>query len=123
MYPPAKRRPITIPISIIVGLINWDRFVFVIIALIKIKLLEMPNEYAEISINPNGDKNRIDRGEMWAISGIDVTIAANAYPVDQEENNPQKIPNPGINIGSAIVVLCTKMPMHQYLILIFQILP
>ena len=45
-----------------------------------------------------------------AISGTDVTIAANAYPVDQEENNPQKIPNPGINIGSAIVVLCTKIP-------------
>ena len=47
---------------------------------------------------------------MLAISGIEVTIAAKAYPVDQDENNPQKMPNPGINIGSAMVVLCTKMP-------------
>jgi len=47
---------------------------------------------------------------MLAISGMDVTIAANAYPVDHDENNPQKIPNPGINIGNAIVVLCTKIP-------------
>ena len=68
------------------------------------------SEYEKISINPNGDKNKIERGEILAISGIKVTIAAKAYPVDQDENSPQKIPNPGINIGNAIVVLCTKIP-------------
>jgi hypothetical protein len=47
---------------------------------------------------------------MLAISGIIVAIEANAYPVDHAENNPQTIPNPGINIGNAIVVLCTKIP-------------
>ena len=80
------------------------------IKLIKIKLLEIPNEYAEISISPNGVKNNIVNGEILATSGTEVAIAANAYPVDHDENNPQKIPNPGINIGSAIVVLCTKIP-------------
>ena len=57
-----------------------------------------------------GDKNKIESGEMLAISGIIVAIEANAYPVDHAENNPQTIPNPGINMGNAIVVLCTKIP-------------
>ena len=34
-----------------------------------------------------------------------VAIAAKANPVDQAENRPQATPNPGINIGSARVVL------------------
>ena len=34
--------------------------------------------------------NKTERGEMLAISGIKVTIAAKAYPVDHEEKSPQK---------------------------------
>ncbi len=39
-------------------------------------------------------------------------------PVDQAEKIPHIIPNPGINIGNAMVVLCIKFQMHQYLKLI-----
>ena len=38
------------------------------------------------------------------------TIEAKANPVDQAEKSPHATPNPGINIGSAIVVLCVKIP-------------
>lgn len=74
------------------------------------KLLEIPIEYAVSSINPNGDKNRIVSGGTSARIGAVVTIAAKAKPVDQAEKIPQATPNPGINIGNAIVVLCTKIP-------------
>ena len=70
----------------------------------------MPNEYAVISIRPNGEKNRIVRGGTFATSGMVVAIDANAKPVDQAEKRPHAIPNPGINMGSAMVVLCTKIP-------------
>jgi len=76
----------------------------------RIKLLEIPKEYAKISISPNGDKKRSESGGISPISGIVVAIAAKANPVDQAENIPHATPNPGINIGSAIVVLCTKIP-------------
>ena len=39
-----------------------------------------------------------------------MVIEANANPVDQAEKNPHAIPNPGINMGNAIVVLCTNIP-------------
>jgi len=55
----------------------------------RIKLLEMPKEYAKISINPNGDKKRSERGGIFPISGTVVAIAANANPVDQAEKIPQ----------------------------------
>jgi len=74
------------------------------------KLLEMPKEYAAISINPNGDKKRIESGGISAISGVIEAIEAKANPVDQAEKIPHPTPNPGINIGSAIVVLCTNIP-------------
>ncbi len=70
----------------------------------------MPKEYAKISINPNGDKKRIESGGISAISGTVEAIAAKANPVDQAEKSPHATPNPGINIGSAMVVLCTKIP-------------
>jgi len=74
------------------------------------KLLEIPIEYAAISIKPNGDKKRIESGGISPISGTVVIIAAKANPVDQAENNPHATPNPGINIGSAIVKLWVKIP-------------
>ena len=39
-------------------------------ALIRIKLLEIPNEYAVNSINPNGDKNKIDSGGICSKIGF-----------------------------------------------------
>ena len=74
------------------------------------KLLEMPIEYAVISISPNGDKKSIESGGISPISGTVVAIAAKANPVDQAEKIPQATPNPGINIGNAIVKLCVKIP-------------
>ena len=74
------------------------------------KLLEMPNEYATNSIKPNGDKKRIESGGMSASSGVVEAIAAKANPVDQAEKSPHATPNPGTNIGSAIVALCGKIP-------------
>jgi len=94
----------------VVGLMSNLSLVFLMIARIRIKLLEIPKEYAKTSIKPNGDKKRIERGGISAISGTIVAIAAKANPVDQAENIPHTIPNPGINIGSAIVVLCTNIP-------------
>jgi len=94
----------------IVGLINEVRLIFLITARIRIKLLEMPKEYAVISINPNGDKKRIERGGISPISGTMVIIEAKANPVDQAEKIPHTTPNPGINIGSAMVMLCRKIP-------------
>jgi len=85
--------------------LNEERLTFLITARISMKLLEMPIEYAAISIKPNGVKKRIESGGISPTSGIVVTIAAKANPVDQAENSPHATPNPGINIGSAIVKL------------------
>ena len=74
------------------------------------KLLDIPREYAESSINPKGVKKRIESGGISAICGAVVAIAAKANPVDQAENSPHATPNPGINIGKAIDVLCVKIP-------------
>jgi len=93
-----------------VGLINGIRLIFLVTARIRMKLLEMPKEYAVISISPNGDKKRIESGGISAISGTVEAIAAKANPVDQAEKIPHTTPNPGINIGSAMIVLCTKIP-------------
>ena len=100
----------TIPISINVGLINGIKSNFLRIALIKIKLLEIPREYATSSINPNGEKKRIESGGISPISGAVKAIDANANPVDHEANNPHATPNPGINIGRDIVKLCVNIP-------------
>ena len=54
---------------------------------------------------PNGVKNNSASGGIPASCGVTDTIEANAYPVDQAEKRPHATPNPGINIGSAIVVL------------------
>jgi hypothetical protein len=75
------------------------------------KLLEVAMEYAVSSIIPKGDRNRIAKGGILANSGEIETIAEKAKPVDQAENNPQITPNPGINIGNDIVVLCRKIPI------------
>ncbi len=58
-----------------VGLINDLRLIFLLTARISMKLLEMPIEYAVISISPNGDKKRIESGGISPISGIVVAIA------------------------------------------------
>ena len=84
--------------------------VFLIIARIKIKLLETPREYATSSISPNGEKNRIVSGGMDDSSGIATTMDAKANPVDQAEKRPHATPSPGMNIGSAIVALCANIP-------------
>ena len=81
-----------------------------LIALMRIKLLEIPKEYAKTSISPNGDKKRSESGGISLISGTVEAIAAKANPVDQAEKIPHATPNPGMNIGSAMVVLCTKIP-------------
>jgi len=101
---------VTMAISINVGLTNGIKSNFLIIALIKIKLLDIPKEYATSSINPNGEKKRIESGGISPISGAVSAIEAKANPVDQEENNPHTIPNPGINIGRAMVKLCVNIP-------------
>ena len=93
-----------------VGLINGRRLIFLLTARMRIKLLEMPKEYAKISISPNGDKKRSESGGISLISGTVEAIAAKANPVDQAEKIPHATPNPGMNIGSAMVVLCTKIP-------------
>lgn len=89
---------------------NWVRLVFLEIARIKIKLLDNPIEYATISINPKGDKNKIESGGISAKIGAVEDIDAKANPVDHAENIPQAIPNPGINIGNAIAELCKNIP-------------
>ncbi len=81
-----------------------------LIARMRIKLLEIPKEYAKTSISPNGDKKRSESGGISLISGTVEAIAAKANPVDQAEKIPHATPNPGMNIGSAMVVLCTKIP-------------
>ena len=93
-----------------VGLINGRRLIFLLIARMRIKLLEIPKEYAKTSISPNGDKKRSESGGISLISGTVEAIAAKANPVDQAEKIPHATPNPGMNIGSAMVVLCTKIP-------------
>ena len=76
----------------------------------RIKLLEIPKEYATSSMNPNGDKKRIASGGSSPLSGAITTIAAKAKPVDQAEKSPHAKLNQGINIGSARVMLCRKIP-------------
>ena len=110
MYPPARSSPTAAVISTSVGLRCLARLVFLTIAAIRIKLLDTPREYAVISINPKGVRNRMASGETPASSGVVVAIAAKANPVDHAENSPHPMPNPGINIGSTMVVLCRKMP-------------
>jgi hypothetical protein len=51
-----------------------------ITALIRIKLLEIPKEYATNSINPNGDRKRIESGGISAICGAVSAIEAKANP-------------------------------------------
>ena len=69
----------------------------------------MAIEYAATSIKANG-VSRIASGLSELSSGVPAEIAANANPVEYAENRPQATPNPGINMGSAIIVLCVNMP-------------
>ena len=68
------------------------------------KLRDMAIAYAVNSIIPKGVKNTAS-GEISPSSGFENSKAANANPVVQAEKNPQTIPNPGINITSAMVRL------------------
>ena len=70
----------------------------------------MPSEYAVSSINPKGEKNSMESGGISFNSGAMVAIEAKANPVDHAEKRPQTIPNPGINMGNAIVVLWVNIP-------------
>ena len=38
-------------------------------------------------------------------------MALKASPVEADANNPQAIPNPGINIGNPIDALCVNIPI------------
>lgn len=74
------------------------------------KLLDVAIEYAVSSMIPKGERKRIASGGTFANSGVIETIAEKAKPVDQAENNPHAIPNPGINIGNDMDELCRKIP-------------
>ena len=72
----------------------------------KKALQNNPLFIAEVGQNHQGSfKLACKYVEVFSKIGAVVVIAANANPVDHAENNPQTTPNPGINIGSAIVVL------------------
>ena len=71
----------------------------------------MAIEYAAISINPNGDMNMMVRDGMFSMTGYTSFKIENAIPVENAENAPQAIPNPGINIGRASDVLWVNIPM------------
>ena len=108
--PPAKSNAITIPISIPVLRSSFPNGFFLTIALISRKLLDIPIEYAIISITPKGEKNMRARGGSLARIGEVETRALKATPVDHAAKEPHAIPNPGTNIGKATDVLCIKIP-------------
>jgi hypothetical protein len=55
--------------------------------------------------------NRMLSDGTWFNNGIVLFIAENAIPVENAAKSPQTIPNPGINIGSAIEALWTNIPI------------
>ena len=71
----------------------------------------MAIEYAAISINPNGDMNMMVSAGMFSMTGYTSFKIENAIPVENAENAPQAIPNPGIIIGMASDVLWVNIPM------------
>jgi hypothetical protein len=48
---------------------------------------------------------------MFSRAGYDIVSALKAKPVDHAANAPHTAPKPGINIGSPIIELCTKIPI------------
>tara|TARA_B110000196_G_C20914103_1_gene552000 strand:+ start:657 stop:809 length:153 start_codon:yes stop_codon:yes gene_type:complete len=49
--------------------------------------------------------NKMLNAGICSKSGFILLIAANAIPVENAENMPQMIPNPGINMGKESAVL------------------
>lgn len=108
--PALNNNPITIPISINVGLIIDFKFVLLIREYVKWQLRDKPIEYATSSIAPNGDAYKIAKGGILSNPGMPEIIAVNANPVDQAVYIPHATPNPGMNIGSAADALLRKIP-------------
>ena len=102
--PPINNKPVTIPISINIALFSVKIDVLFMIFSINKTLLDIAMEYAASSIKPNG-VNRTASGLSELNSGVPAEIAANANPVEYAANSPQTAPNPGINMGKAIVAL------------------
>ena len=102
--PPINNKPVTIPISINIVFFSLKIGIFFMIFSINKTLLDMAMEYAATSIKPNG-VNRTANGLSELSSGVPAEIAANANPVEYAENSPQATPNPGINMGNAIIAL------------------
>ncbi len=109
MNPAANNNAMTIPISIPVWRISFLSGFFRSIALMSRKLLDIPIEYATISITPKGERNMIARGGSFARIGVVETRAPKATPVDHAAKEPHATPKPGINMGKATVVLCVKI--------------
>ena len=55
--------------------------------------------------------NRIVRDGTFSSIGLASFSTENAIPVENAANAPHAIPNPGMNIGSASVVLCENIPI------------
>ena len=59
--------------------------------------------------------NRIVRDGTFASIGLASFRTENAIPVEKAANAPHAMPNPGMNIGSASVVLCENIPIASIL--------
>ena len=77
----------------------------------RMKLRDMPIEYAASSMSPKGEASRTASGGIFASMGVVDTRALKARPVDADANNPQGMPKPGINIGNPIEALCANIPI------------
>ena len=108
--PAAKSSAITIPISIPVLRSSIPSGFFLTIALIRRKLLDIPIEYATISITPKGEKNMRARGGSLESIGVVEIRALKATPVEYAAKDPHAMPNPGTNIGKATDALSAKIP-------------
>ena len=109
--PAVKSSAITIPTSIPVLRISIPNCFLLTIALISRKLLDIPIEYATISITPKGERNMRASAGSFASMGLVETRALKATPVDHAAKEPHATPNPGTNIGKATDVLCSKIPI------------
>ncbi|MGI0069274.1 MAG: hypothetical protein ACREAN_03350, partial [Nitrosopumilaceae archaeon] len=73
-------------------------------------LLDIPMEYAAISMMPKGERNMRARGGSLVSIGVVATRALKATPVEYAAKEPHAMPNPGTNIGNATEALCAKIP-------------
>jgi len=110
MKPAAKSNAITIPISIAVLRSSNLRGFFLTITLMRRRLLDIPMEYATISMIPKGERNMRASGGNLASIGLVATRALKATPVEYAAKEPHAMPNPGTNIGNATDELCAKIP-------------